>query len=326
MERPASSSGWMPSVGAVLQLPEYESIGSPGLTGPQFSPTGLTLDAAGAAYISGAGSFASTPGALPTVANAGWILKLDASGKIVFGTGFMGGRMVLDNQGFIYIAGANNSDFALPRLLAPFRRQSRRGSKAFVAATPSSAFPARTNTSPSSTLRQANSFMRPGSAAQTERCQPRWRWTARHRNGGRRHGIQRLSSHAGRLSNDQLHNASSQRHHFSLRRSAVQLAGYRLRDKTELHGSGPGFLHIRGRLLRGLDQLNGYRFRRADLPGRCCRVAGSSRTIRGSGCLPSKLCVSAGFCDAPERGWQFPDRDATGLRLDSRSGGPRRPR
>src|ERR1035437_7080638 len=86
----------------------------PGSPAPQFSPTGLTLEAAGAGYISGAGSFASTPGALPTVANAGWILKLDASGKIVFGTGFLGGRMVLDNQGFIYVAGANNSDFALP--------------------------------------------------------------------------------------------------------------------------------------------------------------------------------------------------------------------
>jgi uncharacterized protein (TIGR03437 family) len=93
----------------------------PGSPAPQFSPTGLTLDAAGAAYISGAGSFASTPGALPTVANAGWILKLDASGKIVFGTGFMGGRMVLDNQGFIYIAGANNSDFALPATPGAFQ-------------------------------------------------------------------------------------------------------------------------------------------------------------------------------------------------------------
>lgn len=36
----------------------------PGSPAPQFSPTGLTLDAAGAAYINGAGSFTSTPGSL----------------------------------------------------------------------------------------------------------------------------------------------------------------------------------------------------------------------------------------------------------------------
>jgi len=60
------------------------------------------------------GSFTSTPGALPTVAQAGWILKLDASGKLVFGTGFIGGRIGLDSQGFIYVVGANNAGFALP--------------------------------------------------------------------------------------------------------------------------------------------------------------------------------------------------------------------
>jgi uncharacterized protein (TIGR03437 family) len=86
----------------------------PGSPAPQFSPTGLTLDAAGDAYINGVGSFTSTPGALPTVANAGWILKLDASGKMVFGTGFIGGRIGLDSQGFIYVVGASDSDFALP--------------------------------------------------------------------------------------------------------------------------------------------------------------------------------------------------------------------
>jgi uncharacterized protein (TIGR03437 family) len=87
----------------------------PPLSGaPQFSPTGITLDAAGDAYINGVGSFTSTPGALPTVPNAGWILKLDASGKMVFGTGYIGGRIGLDSQGFIYVVGANTSDFALP--------------------------------------------------------------------------------------------------------------------------------------------------------------------------------------------------------------------
>jgi uncharacterized protein (TIGR03437 family) len=81
---------------------------------PTFLPASLTLDAAGSAYISGLGSFTSTSSNLPTVANAGWILKLDASGKLVFGTGFIGGRIGLDNQGFIYVVGANNADFALP--------------------------------------------------------------------------------------------------------------------------------------------------------------------------------------------------------------------
>jgi uncharacterized protein (TIGR03437 family) len=110
----------------------------PGSPAPQFSPTGLTLDAAGAAYINGAGSFTSTPGALPTVANAGWILKLDASGKLVFGTGFIGGRIGLDSQGFIYVAGANNSDFALPvtpgafQTTIPSRLESVCGGNAFI--------------------------------------------------------------------------------------------------------------------------------------------------------------------------------------------------
>src|SRR5437879_11569048 len=52
-----------------------------GSSAPSFSPAGITLDTLGATYITGQGSFVSTAGALPTVQNGGWILKLDASGK-----------------------------------------------------------------------------------------------------------------------------------------------------------------------------------------------------------------------------------------------------
>jgi uncharacterized protein (TIGR03437 family) len=82
---------------------------------PAFDPTGLTLDAAGAAYITGVGSFVSTSGALPMVVNGGWILKLDASGKIVFGTGAIGGSKIgLDRQGSIYVVGSADRSFKLP--------------------------------------------------------------------------------------------------------------------------------------------------------------------------------------------------------------------
>jgi len=81
---------------------------------PAFDPTGLTLDASGAAYITGVGSVVSTSGALPMVVNGGWILKLDASGKIVFGTGAIGGSKIsLDRQGFIYVVGASNGSYVV---------------------------------------------------------------------------------------------------------------------------------------------------------------------------------------------------------------------
>jgi len=81
---------------------------------PAFDPTALTLDAAGAAYITGVGSFVSTSGALPMVVNGGWILKLDASGKTVFGTGAIGGSKIsLDRQGFIYVVGASNGSYVV---------------------------------------------------------------------------------------------------------------------------------------------------------------------------------------------------------------------
>src|SRR5258708_32097429 len=86
-----------------------------GSSAPSFSPAGITLDASGAAYITGEGSFVSTAGTLPTVQNGGWILKLNTSGKIVFGTGFIGGGIIsLDSQGFIYIVGSADPSFSLP--------------------------------------------------------------------------------------------------------------------------------------------------------------------------------------------------------------------
>ncbi|HEY6391144.1 MAG TPA: SBBP repeat-containing protein [Bryobacteraceae bacterium] len=86
-----------------------------GSSAPSFDPAGLTLDAAGAAYVTGGGSFVSTSGALPMVVNGGWIMKLDASGKIVFATGAIGGgRIALDRQGFIYVVGSADHSFKLP--------------------------------------------------------------------------------------------------------------------------------------------------------------------------------------------------------------------
>jgi len=192
----------------------------PGSPAPQFSPTGLTLDAAGAAYISGAGSFASTPGALPTVANAGWILKLDASGKIVFGTGFMAGGWSSTIRDSSTSRELTTPTLRCPRLLAPFRRQSRRGSKAFV----------RQRRLRHSLLAPIRRQARPY-GKQTHLCDLDQRHKRSgasrdgggqrgHRNGGRHHGIQRLSRHAGSLPDHQLHDVSSQRHHLSLRRSA----------------------------------------------------------------------------------------------------------
>jgi hypothetical protein len=86
-----------------------------GASFPPFNPRGITLASTGAAYITGDGSFVSTAGALPMVANAGWVIKLDASGKMVFGTGFIGGsKIAVDSQGFIYLVGSANSQSVLP--------------------------------------------------------------------------------------------------------------------------------------------------------------------------------------------------------------------
>jgi uncharacterized protein (TIGR03437 family) len=86
-----------------------------GTSAPSFDPLGIALDPAGATYITGVGSFVSTSGALPMVVNAGWILKLDASGKIVFGTGTIGGSKIsVDHQGFIYVAGTGDHSLNLP--------------------------------------------------------------------------------------------------------------------------------------------------------------------------------------------------------------------
>ncbi len=116
-----------------------------GTSAPSFDAVGLTLDAAGAAYISGVGSFVSTSNALPMVANAGWILKLDTNGKIVFGTGAIGGKIALDRQGFIYVVGDPPTALLIcPLLPAPFRRRS---PPIFAVEHHSSIYPALINTS-----------------------------------------------------------------------------------------------------------------------------------------------------------------------------------
>ena len=100
-----------------------------------FRPAGIT-DALGAAYITGEGSFVSSAGALPAVENGGWILKLDSSGKIVFGTGFIGGGIIgLDSQGFIYVVGSADHSFNLPVTPGAFQTtvsSNRCGGNAFI--------------------------------------------------------------------------------------------------------------------------------------------------------------------------------------------------
>src|SRR5437879_1744972 len=74
-----------------------------------FTPMALATDASGAAYITGLGILASTPGALPAVSFNGenfFLLKLDATGKQVFATGRIGGSAIArDAKGCSYLAG-----------------------------------------------------------------------------------------------------------------------------------------------------------------------------------------------------------------------------
>jgi uncharacterized protein (TIGR03437 family) len=85
-----------------------------------FNPRDLALDSVGAAYITGHGAFKSTSGTLPAPADTPngdhlFILKLDAAGKLVFGTGSIGGdRIALDSHAFIYVAGEEPADFPIP--------------------------------------------------------------------------------------------------------------------------------------------------------------------------------------------------------------------
>jgi uncharacterized protein (TIGR03437 family) len=85
----------------------------PNSSAPSFQPSSIVLDSTGAVFITGLGSYTSTPGALPAVENAGWILRLDGSGKIVMATGAIGGGPItLDSQGSINIVG--NTDSGVP--------------------------------------------------------------------------------------------------------------------------------------------------------------------------------------------------------------------
>jgi len=97
--------------GGTIRYASYLNSGSEGL-----SPAGLVLAGAGAAYVTGTGKFTSTSGALPAgPANLGWVAKLDASGKLVFGTGLLGGSAIaLDASGSIYIVGSTAADQTLP--------------------------------------------------------------------------------------------------------------------------------------------------------------------------------------------------------------------
>jgi len=74
---------------------------------PLFQPFALATDSTGAAYITGQGTFSSTSGALPANGFNWFTLKVDPTGKLLFGTGLIGGTTIaVDNQGYIYIAGA----------------------------------------------------------------------------------------------------------------------------------------------------------------------------------------------------------------------------
>ena len=79
---------------------------------------GIATDASGNAYLTGQGLFDSTSDALSQVnfyGNGFFVIKLDASGKIVFIAGAVGGTAIaVDSQGFIYIAGSEQSDYPLP--------------------------------------------------------------------------------------------------------------------------------------------------------------------------------------------------------------------
>jgi hypothetical protein len=105
----------------------------------QFSPSPLAIaaDGAGNVYITGQGLFDSTPGALPLVnyhGNGTFVIKLDATGKIVLATSAVGGTSIAtDSQGFIYVAGSQQFNYPVP--ITPGAFQSSMACCTFAAAT-----------------------------------------------------------------------------------------------------------------------------------------------------------------------------------------------
>ncbi len=102
-----------------IKYASYLNSGSQGL-----SPAFLVLDPAGNAYVSGSGNFTSTPGALPSGSTSNrWMAKIDTSGKLVFGTGLIGGAIALDASGSIYVAGSATPDQPPPLTSGAFQTQ-----------------------------------------------------------------------------------------------------------------------------------------------------------------------------------------------------------
>src|SRR5258708_10849557 len=89
------------------------------------TPRAITADASGAAYITGMGMLASTPGTLPaTTSTYGtfFLLKLDAAGKPVYATGGIGGSFTpVHAKGFIYVSGGAGPGYPLPVPPGAFR-------------------------------------------------------------------------------------------------------------------------------------------------------------------------------------------------------------
>jgi uncharacterized protein (TIGR03437 family) len=101
---PATDTGFFARLDSNGNLVYATYLNGSSLALPQFSPRflGITTDASGNAYLTGQGLFGSTPGALPLVNSYGsgfFVIKLDATGKIVFTTAAVGGTSIaVDGQ------------------------------------------------------------------------------------------------------------------------------------------------------------------------------------------------------------------------------------